>query len=67
MENAITDTTPNSFFDRIIFSMDSGRSVADAREDNLNLQKDPFIVEKHRRRISKLSPMMRMLIAEEFR
>jgi hypothetical protein len=63
MDHAITDTTPNRGFSSVIFSMDSGCFV----EDNINLQKDPFIIEKHRRRISKLSPMMRLLIAEEFR
>lgn len=67
MDHAITNTNasipPNHCFNTIRVSMDSDCHM----EDNLNLQKDPFIVEKHRRRISKLSPMMKMLIAEEFR
>jgi len=67
MDHAITGTNSsiphNSCFSSISFSMADNCSV----EDNSNLQTNPFIVEKHRRRISKLSPMMRMLIAEEFR
>lgn len=67
MNHAITGTNSsipnNSCSSSIIFSMDSGCSV----EDNNNLQTDPSIIEKHKRRISKLSPMLRLLIAEEYR
>lgn len=65
MDHAITDTNasipPNHCFNTVRVSMASDCNM----EDNLNLQKDPFIVEKHKARIKRMSPMMRLLLDSE--